>query len=69
MALPRTGVKQVTIYLPEAVYEDLRTKAFLERTSINKLVLGAIGDLLRKSPPGRITVTPQGREDGGEQPG
>ena len=33
MARLRSGVKQITIYVPEIVYEDLRTKAFLERTS------------------------------------
>jgi hypothetical protein len=54
MAVLRAGLKQVTIYIPDQMYEALRHKAFAERTSTNKLVTAAIEALLRESPPPRI---------------
>jgi len=39
-------VQPFSIYLPTAMYEQLRTVAFEERTSINKLVLEGVGHLL-----------------------
>ena len=65
MAVLRAGLKQVTIYIPDEVYEALRGKAFVERTSINKLVTTAVETLLRDSPPPRmahLTVPRSGRK-------
>jgi predicted HicB family RNase H-like nuclease len=50
MSPTRTGFKQVTIYCPDDLHEAIRTKAFFERTSINKLVLAAVEESLKKSP-------------------
>ncbi len=40
-------VQKVSIYMPREVYEALREAAFLEHTSINKLVLEAVEDGLQ----------------------
>ncbi len=50
MSPTREGFKQVTIYFPDDLHEEIRTKAFYERTSINKLVLAAVRQSLTKSP-------------------
>jgi predicted HicB family RNase H-like nuclease len=42
------GKHKFMIYLPEDVYERLRTIAFEERTSINKLVLEGAEQILAK---------------------
>lgn len=34
---------KTTIYIPDELYEELRLKAFQDRTSINKLILAKMG--------------------------
>jgi len=69
MAVLRVGLKQVTIYVREDVYEALRGKAFVERTSMNQLIGTAIVAFLRRSPPPRlIAETPRSRPAGRPRP-
>jgi hypothetical protein len=45
---PRPGIVHTSIYLPEAVYEELRRAAFEERRKIHSIVLEGIGLALQK---------------------
>lgn len=56
--------KAFTVYLPEAVHEQLRTQAFTERTSINKLIIGMVTGTL---PPLATMKTPPARRKKGGQ--
>jgi hypothetical protein len=49
-------VQRFSIYLPTAVYEQLRTIAFEERASINRLVLDAVQRALAKRRKGKPTT-------------
>jgi len=54
------AVKRFMIYLPEDAYEVLRTIAFEERTSINKLVLGGVEHTLAKRAKGKPKTAKKG---------
>jgi len=54
--MPERDVQKFSIYLPTAIHERLRTIAFEERTSINKLVLEGIEQLLAKQTGKRPTT-------------
>jgi hypothetical protein len=60
MVVLRPGLKQMTIYIPDEVYEALRAKAYVEHTSLNRLVTTAIDSFLRTSPAPRIIAQPPG---------
>ncbi len=53
-------VQKFSIYLPTAAYERLRTIAFEERTSINKLVLEGVEQVLAKRAKGKTKTTKKG---------
>jgi len=53
-------VQRFSIYLPVAVYEQLRTIAFEERSSINRLVLDAVEQALATRPKGKPKTTKKG---------
>jgi metal-responsive CopG/Arc/MetJ family transcriptional regulator len=53
-------VQRFSIYLPIAMYEQLRKIAFEERTSINQLVLDAVEQALAKRSRGKPKTTKKG---------
>ncbi len=50
-------VQRFMIYLPVPVYEQLRTVAFEERTSINRLIVDAVEGALAKRAKGKAKAT------------
>ena len=56
----KQAVQRFMIYLPEPTYERLRTIAFEERTSINRLVLDAVESALAKRAKGKAAKTKKG---------
>ena len=60
-------MKHFSLYLPDEVYEALRTRAFEERQSMSQIVLRALtgsAPPLRSGAPAR-SKTPQPRKKGG----
>jgi hypothetical protein len=45
---PRPGIVHTSVYLPEAMYEELRRAAFEERRKIHSIVLEGIDLALQK---------------------